>query len=186
MKIDIIHKDVGSSTMPEIVEEATKDLKAWKVKVPRGQAPAFLEKTVNAALSSGGQVLVMRADMVFGIDHLRSALFHAKKAIEERRNSSDSLTMESLLYASGERQLSSAVRKMSVDMDTEEIVVAKLSEGALETESSWRALDDSTNEASVIRLKSFGITQNELESVGDGDPMELILEKVAAVDIIKK
>jgi KEOPS complex subunit Cgi121 len=172
--------------MPDMVEEATKDLKAWVVKIDRGHAPAFMQRMVNQALSSRSQILVMRSDMVFGLDHVRSALFHAKMAIEGRHNSSDSLSMESLLYASGERQLSSAVKKMSVDETTEEVVIARLSGGDMEVDSSWRSLDDTPQDVSIDRLKRFGITQRELDTVSRMDPRDLVLERVAAVDIIKK
>jgi KEOPS complex subunit Cgi121 len=178
--------DVGPSTMPDIVVEATKDLKAWVVKVDRGHAPAFMERMLNPAVRSSAQILVMRSDMVFGLDHVRSALFHAKTAIDGRRNSSDSLSMESLLYASGERQLSSAVKKMSVDETTEEVVVARLSGGDLEVDSSWQILYDTPQDVSIDRLKRFGITQQELDTIGKSDPKDLVLERVAAVDIIKK
>ena len=172
--------------MPDVVEQTTKNLQAWVVRVAPGHAPAFMERTVDSATSSGAQVLVMRADMVFGLDHVRSALFHAKKAIDERRNSSDSLSMESLLYASGERQLSSAVKKMCVDLTTEEVVVARLSEGDVEADSTWRILDDKPHDISIERLKRFGINQQELDTIGSRDPGDLVLERVAAVDIIKK
>lgn len=172
--------------MANNVEDAAKYLKAWVVKVGLGQAPAFLERTVNPVVYTGAQILVMRSDMVFGLDHIRSALYHAKKAIDERRNSSDSLSMETLLYASGEKQLSSAIKKMSVDQTTEEVVVARLSGVDLEVDSSWRILDDKPQDVSVDRLKRFGITQQELVTIGKSDPKDLVLERVAAVDIIKK
>jgi KEOPS complex subunit Cgi121 len=172
--------------MLDMVEEATKDLRAWVVRVGRGRAPAFLERTVNPLVISGAHILVMRSDMVFGLNHIRSALYHSKKAICERRNSSDSLSMETLLYASGEKQLSSAIKKMSVDQTTEEVVVAQLSEGDIEVDGSWRVLNDFPEDPSVERLKRFGITQQELDTIGKSDPKDLVLERVAAVDIIKK
>lgn len=140
VKIDIIQTGVWPSAMTDVVEEATQGLKAWVIKINQGEALAFLERTINSANSSGTQILVLRSDMVFGLDHIRSALYHAKRSFSEKRNTSDSLSMESLLYASGERQLSSAVKKMSVDNTTGEVVVARLSGGDLEVDSSWRPL----------------------------------------------
>ncbi len=172
--------------MADTVEDAAKDLKAWVVKVRRGQAPAFLERTVNPVVNSGAQILVMRSDMVFGLNHIRSALYHAKRAFDGRRNSSDSLSMETLLYASGEKQLSSAIKKMSVDQTTEEVVVARLTDGDMEVDGSWRVLDESPQDTSVERLERFGISKQELDTLGKSDPWDLVLEKVAAVDIIKK
>src|SRR5512137_1257991 len=98
--------------MQDPVIADTNNLRVWTVSVPKGGATNIRDEVVGSALKSGVEVLVLRADMVFGTDHLRSALYHAKKAISEGRNASDSRSMETLLYASGERQLGTAIRKM--------------------------------------------------------------------------
>jgi KEOPS complex subunit Cgi121 len=123
--------------------------------------------------------------MIFGMDHLRSALYHAERAIEDGTNASDSLAMETLLYASGERQLSTAIKKMSVNDQTEELVVAKLAGGPLELDETWRELDH-TADLTADRLLRFGVTETELSTIGGRSPLELVLERVAAVDILKK
>lgn len=168
------------------VQESTKELMVWVATVNRGEAPLFLHEQVEPNKERRTQVLVTRADMVFGVDHLRTALYHAKKAIAEGRNASDSLALETLLYASGERQLSSALKKMTVDEGTVEVVVAKLSEGAFKPKPSWKSMPDEQEEPSRERLLKFGITDAELATVGDKSHVELVLEKVAAVDVLKK
>jgi KEOPS complex subunit Cgi121 len=168
------------------VQEATRELKAWVATVKRGEASLFLHDQVEPRKDRATQVLVTKAEMIFGIDHLRTALYHAKRAIAQGRNASNTLALETLLYASGERQLSSALKKMTVDEGTSEVVIAQLSEGNFKPEKSWRPLPDRLEKASKERLLSFGISEKELATIGNADPVELVLEKVAAVDVMKK
>jgi tRNA threonylcarbamoyladenosine modification (KEOPS) complex Cgi121 subunit len=158
----------------------------WTARVAKGKAPLFLHEQVEPRKERKTQVLVTKAEMIFGVDHLRTALYHAKKAVAEGRNASDSLALETLLYASGERQLSSALKKMTVDDDTEEIVVAKLSEGAFKPHESWQPFPDKIESPSRDRLLRFGLAEKELATLGNRHPIELVMEKVAAVDVLKK
>jgi tRNA threonylcarbamoyladenosine modification (KEOPS) complex Cgi121 subunit len=169
------------------VSEATKDLRAWMAVVQAGHAPASQDKILDSAAHKGVEVLVLRSDLVFGLDHLRSALFHAKKAMKEHRNASESLAMETLLYASGERQLSSAIKKMAVDSSSSEMVIVQLTEGGMEEARAWQPLP-STRSDMLTRdaLLKFGMTGSELTTVDDRRVMDLVLEKVASVDILKK
>jgi tRNA threonylcarbamoyladenosine modification (KEOPS) complex Cgi121 subunit len=171
--------------MTDIAEKATKDLKAWTVHTKRGHAKTIMDEILAGNSSPDTQVLVTRADAIFGMDHLRSALYHAKRAIEQGTNSSDSLAMETLLYASAERQLSTAIKKMSVNAQTEELVVAQLAGHPVEPEEDWRVLDNATG-LMADRLLRFGLTKAELATIEKRSPLELVLEKVAAVDILKK
>ena len=171
--------------MVRSMEDATKLLRAWTVRTERGKAKTLMAKILAGKDLTNTDVLVASADMIFGMDHLRTALYHAERAIEDGTNSSDSLAMETLLYASAERQLSTAIRKMSVSDQTEEIVVAQLAGGRLEPDETWRELDDTTD-LTVDRLLRFGVTKTELSTIGHRSPLELVLERVAAVDILKK
>lgn len=170
--------------MEESIEDATKDLCAWIVKVEPGLARPLLERMSKRADGEARDVLIANADMVFGLDHLRSALYHAKKAMVEGTNASDSLVMETLLYASGERQLSTAIRKMSVGDETTDIIVAVL-QGRVDPMEGWLELPDVPAHSSRERLKRFGITEEELCTF-EGRLEELVLERVAAVDVLKK
>jgi KEOPS complex subunit Cgi121 len=166
------------------IEEATKDLRAWTVRVEPSEARPLLERMSSLADGETRDVLVAKADMVFGVDHLRSALYHAKKAIAEGTNASDTLPMETLLYASGERQINNAIKKMSVRDETTEIIVAVL-RGRVNPEEGWVELPDVLAQSSVDRLNRFGITTEELRTFA-GPLEELVLERVAAVDVLKR
>ncbi len=172
--------------MQDPVDAETMDLRVWLVKVPDGRAEEFKDRLVEAASRTKAEVLVLRADLVFGSDHLRSALYHAKRAIREGRNASESLAMETLLYASGERQLSTAIEKMSVDASSAEVVVAQLTKGHIETDSSWRPMERVKVEWKDVDLAGFGISREEMGTAGPERALELVLEKVASVDVMKK
>lgn len=172
--------------MAAATEDVSKALEAWSVRLRKGEAPVLKDAIVARAGSGGSEVLVIDGAMVFGKDHLRSALYHATRAMHEGTNSSQSISMETLLYASGERQLSAAIKKMSVSEDTEELVVARLTKDAFEPEPSWTIMPEMPGEVDIERLKSFGISSEELDTVDRGKAHELVLERVAAVDITKR
>jgi len=172
--------------MRDEIEESTKNLRGWIAHVRKGQAKGLLETITENAHRSGAEVLVVKSDMVFGIDHMKTAMYHARKAIDEHRNASESLAMETLLYSSGERQLSSAISKMSVDKSTEEVAVVSLGNVILNPETDWNEMPRITNHIDKTRLMRFGVSSRELETVSTESGIELIFERVAAVDILKK
>jgi KEOPS complex subunit Cgi121 len=175
--IDLTNEDDGTTTWP---------IRAWVVDVKRGEAPVVMRKVLDAASAAGVDVLVSRRDMVFGRDHVASAVEHASRAIREGRNASESLPMETLLYLSGERQLSSAIGKMAVGEDTTLMVVAQLSPGPSLAERSWTELPRLDSSIEPSRLKGFGVSEKELGTVGPGREAELVLERVASVDVTKR
>ncbi|HIJ16674.1 MAG TPA: hypothetical protein HA364_02705 [Thermoplasmata archaeon] len=161
------------------------DVEAWTRTVSRGEAKALMDTVLAEAKASGAEILMMDGAMVFGTDHVKSAFFHATKATAEGRNSSESLAMETLLYASGERQLSSAIRKMAVGDATESVVVAVL-KGHFSPREGWSKLPRIGTMRDRAKLAGFGITEREMSTVTEERLTDLVLEKVAAVDVIKK
>ena len=159
--------------------------RVWTKEVAEGEAKASMEEVLARASESSSEVLVMDGDMVFGADHVVSAHYHAAKATAEGRNASYSLAIETLLYASGERQLSSAIRKMAVGDGTRRVVLAVL-EGPFEPGEGWSALAPSEGVPDRERLARFGVSDREMSTVGEDRLQELVLERVAAVDVIKK
>jgi len=172
--------------MEDLVAKATRHVRVWAVKIPRGEADGFLKRVSEMGKSSGIEVLVLEGDLVFGADHIRSAFYHARKATDEGRNSSENISMETLLYASGERQLSSAIKKMSVDEETEQVAVVQVTPGSLKPDDSWTVMPDVLQNIEIQRLERFGIGEDVLDTIADDKAFELVLEKVASVDIMKK
>lgn len=133
-------------------------------------------------------VQLMDADMVYGKDHLISAVEHASRAFEEGRNSSSSLSMEILLYASGKKQIKNAIQFSGIKERKSAIAVIagkKISKDVVK-ELMHRLnveRDDSVIQKKEKTLNKFGFSLEEIGATNK--PEDLILEKVAMVDIMK-
>jgi len=134
------------------------------------------------------------ANVIFGKNHIISAVNHAKRAIERKKNSTNSLKMETLLYSSGERQLKLAIPKMGIKKGKSNITFLLLTQGNqfisekivdkfLKDLTLKR--DDKVLEGDKNTLKSFGINEKEIKTLPKEKYGILILEKVAMVDLIK-
>ncbi len=127
------------------------------------------------------------AEMVFGEAHIQSALEHAERAFKEGRSSAKSLATEMMLYASGERQISSAISKMGIKDGTTEFCILLI--GGADLDELIRDLglkeDVSVLEGDVSNLKAFGVSKKEIDSVPEDKVFDLILERVAMVDLLK-
>ena len=119
---------------------------------------------------TGFEFVLMNADLVFGWAHIASAYEHARRAFEAGRNSSKTLGTETLLYASGERQISRAIEKIGVrDGQTRTAIVVIGNAGAEEGGELLSALDlkrdDGVLDAHGKDPGAFGISRTELETV---------------------
>ncbi|MFW6121546.1 MAG: KEOPS complex subunit Cgi121 [Petrotogales bacterium] len=161
---------------------------------------SFLKQIDNFSQSHHIIIQVFDADMVYGKKHLVSAVEHAIRAFKQKTNTSDSLPMEILLYASGERQLKQAIPKLGIKKDKTNIAmvfvnnieVVKDAYGKLSEKLINKLLmslsivrDDSVIEGDVGTLGKFGLIEDEIATVTKAKYENLILEKVAMVDIIK-
>lgn len=134
-----------------------------------------------------GEILVLDADMVCGRDHLISAVEHATRAFERGTNAASTLLMETLLYASGERQISRAVEKMGVRPGCERFAFVFFDSRAEEVLRSLKmARDDSVLEPSKEKAIRMGISEEEIGSVPAELVPDLVLERVAFVEMMKR
>ena len=157
----------------------------------------LLDKINNFSDKHNVVIQVFNADMIYGKDHLISAVFHAKRAMKRKTNTTNTLSMEILLYASGERQLKHAIPKMGIkegnlsiaivftndDVENKNIVEDKIIDLFLDEMSLSR--DDSVLEGSMDTIKKFGIDEMLINTISKDKYGDLILEKIAMVDIIK-
>jgi tRNA threonylcarbamoyladenosine modification (KEOPS) complex Cgi121 subunit len=65
-------------------------------------------------------------------------------------------------------------------------VVAQLGDGAFEPEPAWAPLPEGPSAPARSRLLKFGISARELGTVDERRASELVLERVAAVEIMKR
>jgi KEOPS complex subunit Cgi121 len=155
---------------------------------------SFLKKVSKFIEENDILIQVFDAELIYGKNHLISAYEHAKRAIDRKTNTTNSLEMETLLYSSGERQLKLAIPKMGVKKGSVSIALIFISKSQskisdklvsefLEELSIKR--DDSVLEGNEDTLNKFGISESEMKTVTKAKYGDLILEKVAMVDIIK-
>ena len=141
-------------------------------------------------------IQVIDADIVYGKNHLISASEHAVRAFGQKKNSTNSLAMEILLYASGERQIQRAIQKVGIKKGNVNIALVFVDEvqenGKVSDTIVGKILealnlirDDKVLEGDIDTLRKFGITQQELMTVPKNKHGNIILEKVAMVDVIK-
>jgi len=160
----------------------------------------FLKRVFSFAQENHVIIQVFDADVVYGKNHLISAVEHAVRAFKRKTNTTNSLSMEILLYSSGERQLKLAIPKMGIKTGRRNIAFVfvndikdvKNTDGKLSDHLIIELLeplslerDDSILEGNSETLKKFGINENEIKTVMKAKYGDLILEKVAMVDIIK-
>jgi len=138
---------------------------------------------------SGGEVLLqfLNADKILGQEHIYSAIEHAHRAFERKKNISSTMAMEILIYAAGESQISNALAKIGLKDGCERIAV--VADGKLDINGLLAHLnlkkDDEVLDYKDFKLREFGISENEISTVGKKKLKDLVLERVAMVDVSK-
>ena len=151
----------------------------------------LIEQVISFAQEKNIAIQALNADMIYGKNHLVSAIDHAKRAMNQNSNTTNSLSMEILLYASGERQLKLAIPKMGIKQGESNVAFVftdgKISDNLVDDLLKKVSLthNDKVIEGDINTLKKFGITEKAIATVSEDKYADLILEKVAMVDIIK-
>ena len=160
----------------------------------------LLKETLAFSKKHRVTIQVMNADVVFGKTHLLSAAEHAIRSMKRKTNTTKTLAMEVLLYASGERQIKLSIEKLGVKRGKGNIAVVCIdgikefseARGNVTHQSIADLLktvdltrDDMVLEGTKNTLKKFGLSDAEINTVTEAKYGQLILEKVAMVDVIK-
>lgn len=160
----------------------------------------FLEKVKTGITPATAQIV--DASYIAGKPHLLFAFLNAKKSFEEGLAISENLEMETLLYASGSRQISRAIEMLGVRPRTSKIGVIVFASSGSEVEEAENKLiklvagvrDDSVLEIKdrgkvEDLMKTFGVTKLELETMTSSEiSMKealtwLIVERVSLLSI---
>ena len=134
------------------------------------------------------EVLPLDADLVCGKAHLEAAVAHAKRAIEQGTNASGAVSMETMLFASGERQISKAKEKMGIKdgMRHFALVLFDCDDPADVLRRLNLIRDDMVLLPSREKAICFGIEKGELDAHPESQAPDLVLERVAFVEILKR
>ncbi len=153
---------------------------------------SFLQQITSFAQDNSVVIQAFNADVIYGKNHLISAVDHAIRAMERKTNTTNSLAMEILLYAAGERQLKLAIPKMGVKKGNANIAFVVVDNKKRDEKSIDELLkelslkrDDNVLEGNEDTLRAFGLNDQTIKTVTKDKYGDLILEKIAMVDIIK-
>jgi KEOPS complex subunit Cgi121 len=153
---------------------------------------AFLRDLRSLAADHGTHIICFNADMLAGRIHADAAVAHAVRAFERGENISNTLEMESLLYAAGSRQCNIAA-SFGIHRGENRVWVCSYPGGG----RSWAALEllfrftgenwDSIDQEKKDRLmKIFSISPEEIEASGGvGRIRDLVLERVALLQVLR-
>ncbi len=142
-------------------------------------------------------IQLFNADFIFGKDHLYTAYKHAKRAFDQDKAIAKTLDMEILLYVAGEYQIKNALAKVGISENTTNLAFILVGSGEIQEEKIDNLLNAlSSNDLKLERdddvltgdkdvLTAFGISEIELEAIPEERWLELVLEKVALLDILK-
>jgi KEOPS complex subunit Cgi121 len=128
-------------------------------------------------------VQLVRADRVYGRDHLLLAADLAARAHAQGRARASDVATETLLYAAGERQIGKALALLGLQPGVRAVAVVSWGE-PWQPPASWRR-DDGVLAGDVHVLDAFGVSAAERALFARERWGDLILERVALSDVLK-
>lgn len=141
------------------------------------------------------------AKKVAGPHHLYFAALNALNAFEKNSNISNNIAVESLLYASAQRQIQKAVKMLGIKQDSSEVAVLIVAKNKREKDAGLRLVaklipgkhNDSVIELTSKKIKDirglFGILDLEFEAKLEKEGSEketladLVIERMALLGI---
>ena len=156
-----------------------------------------------AKLCNKNQVIIQffNSQLIAGWEHLFFSAVHSLKTFKQGRNLSNKLDLEILLYASGQRQIKKAIKKIGIGLETQNIAILIMG-NSIETIESAKLkifeLIKGTEDESILDInknkyekisKAFNITPLEIETTSNSsewkDKVEalgkIVLNRIAFV-----
>jgi KEOPS complex subunit Cgi121 len=153
----------------------------------------FLKQLSDIESTHNVTVQALNADLVTGSRHLLFAVGKAIRSFGSGKNTANNLGMEIMLYASGNLQIGRAL-SMGVKTGDNRVAVVVAGNNGVDAAISEvnevlytidPAVLEYSKDSKDCLLKFFNITCDELDAVGERKIPELVLERVALVDVIK-
>jgi KEOPS complex subunit Cgi121 len=153
---------------------------------------AFLRTTADISKANRCIIQAMNANKIAGGKHLQFAVAKALRAFEQGRNAAKDMGIEIMRYASGKRQIEEAF-SMGVHQGQNNIVFVVMGEDD-HVPACVTAIKEMIVSVDVVEylpskrdevIKQFGITADEIGVVGEQMIPELVIERVALVDVLK-
>ena len=196
--------------LPDSPEKKTLFCGIKKATANIDNIPEYLSFIKKIADEYDAYVICLNEENIAGYEHIESAVFHAKRSWFEEKPISNSFEMEVLVYAAGTRQCSKAtsfgLKKgenslyicvciiRTDNFESEEKngkiksiieIFEKLNDFFEFTQNSRNKNEKIPDEKIKKLMKIFDIPKKEIESVGTDRISELVLERVALLDVFK-
>ena len=147
----------------------------------------FLKKIKEITTGKNLAIQAFDADKLAGKDHLIFAIEKALDSFKKGTNVANDLAKEIMLYAAGTRQINRAV-KIGVHDGWNNIAIVAVGDmidlSAFDEITPQNVLQYSGSKNSAL-MDIFNITKEEIEAAGADKIPELVLERVALVDVMK-
>lgn len=150
-----------------------------------GDVQEFIRRLREAAREMGLEAQAFDADLVFGEDHLLAAWEHTERAFARGTNVASDPMVEVLRFASGERQIATALEKLGLKEGKGEMVLFVVGDGdasVLIRELGLRE-EGTLVHGRIDMLPAFGITLEEMGTVEGHQVFDLVLERVALAEL---
>ncbi len=136
------------------------------------------------------------AELIATQEHLYFAAINALQAFQNKTNISKSLAMETILYASGQRQIKKAIQRCGIKPETKNMAAVIIGENQAQLQTVLQAVTkcvgadpdeqvlDMTETKKVKIKKAFQITDEEIKTIMKNDDVEkaiisLVIERIA-------
>ena len=153
-------------------------------------------KSASRVKELGIWVQFFNADLIATWEHLYFAALNALLAHRNRRNISKTIAMETMIYASAQRQIRKAIATLGVKRDSSNVAVIIISDKTDTVQKAFSAIKNCiaagvdetvlelTQEKTEKICKAYGITEKELASVStesnnDRGIVGLVIERMA-------
>ena len=156
----------------------------------RGQVKdrdAVLRRAQGWAEARGSDVLLADASVVFGRDHLESAVLHAERSRDAGLMATRSVSMEALLYLAAQKQVTDAIRVAGIKEGSRATAIAIFGRASIEelvAHLGWLR-DDGVLDSRRKDLGILGIRNAERSTVPERELVDLALERTALLDVLK-
>ena len=147
----------------------------------------FLVKIKEIKKGKDTIILALDADKLAGKVHLLFAIEKAMKSFKTGRNIANDPGKEIMLYAAGTRQINRAMN-IGVHNGNNNIALVAIGDDvdlSLFEEITRKHVLQYEGSKNRVLMEIFNITEEEIKAVGVEKIPELVLERVALVDVLK-
>lgn len=168
------------------------DFPEEEVQITGVRGPLRLDDVLFAAKKASrlAPIQVVRDDRVVGPEHIRSAVVHAARALREGRAKADRPEVEFTRYLAGRRTIREAIDHMGIQDGAPSGIVVTLGpdrDKAMDyfVDALGLIEDDNVIAADMDHVRAFGITDEQIAATTPETAIDLVLEQVTSVDLMR-